>query len=176
MNNFPHAELTYYLRGIGFRIHNALKGGHEEKVYEEALILVLDKEDIAYHGQPQFTICYKGKQIGEYYPDLTFENHLVLGELKAAPKIENQHKAQVLSYMAVTNAELGFIMNFGASSLQTERLPNFLRDRPSVQWQPKTPENILYPELTNRVLESCHIVHHELGPGFLSQIYRRAVR
>jgi hypothetical protein len=54
MNNFPHGELTYYLRGIGFRIHNALKGGHAEQIYEEAVVWILDKENIPDCRQPQF--------------------------------------------------------------------------------------------------------------------------
>jgi len=176
MNAFPHGGLTYYLRGIGFRIHNALKGGHEEKVYEEAVVWMLEKENFPYRRQPRFSVNYKDKQIGEYYPDLTFADDRVIVDLKAAPKIEALHKAQVLSYLAVTGAELGFVMNFGTARFQTERLPNFLKERKAVQWQQSFSANILYPELTNQVLASIYTVHHELGPGFLSQLYRRATR
>lgn len=176
MNTFPHGELTYYLRGIGFRVHNALKGGHEEKVYEEALVWILEKEKIAYRRQPKFRIDYKGKQVGEYYPDLTFAADRLIVDLKATPTIEPLHKAQMLSYLAVTEAELGFVMNFGTSHLATERLPNFLNQRKSPPWFQDVPENILYPALTNRVLECVHAVHRTLGPGFLSQVYRRATR
>lgn len=176
MNNFPHGKLTYYLRGIGFRIHNALKGGHAEQIYEEAVVWILDKENIPYSRQPKFLVDYKKQQIGEYYPDLTFAGHKVIVDLKAAAQIEPLHKAQVLSYTAVSGAELGFIMNFGAASFQTERLPNFLQERKPIQWHQTLPTNILYPKLTNHILGSLYTVHHALGPGFLSQLYRRATR
>jgi len=176
MTEFLHGELTYYLRGVGFRVHSALKGGHAEKVYEDALVWTLEKAKIVYQRQPQYIIMYKGKQIGEYYPDLVFANGSVIVDLKATAQIEAGHKAQVLAYMAVASAELGFIMNFGAAALQTERLPNFMQARKPLAWQAPMPDDILWPELTNRVIESLHIVQHELGPGFLSQVYRRAAR
>lgn len=103
-------------------------------------------------------------------------NGKVALDLKAAPAIESLHKAQMISYLAVTGADLGIVMNFGAVSLQTERLPNFLNLRKPLQWTPSISEAHLLPELSNRVLFTLHIVHHELGPGFLHQIYRRATR
>ncbi|MCL4862086.1 MAG: GxxExxY protein [Caldilineaceae bacterium] len=176
MSDMHHRELTYYLRGLGFRIHNALKGGHEESVYEQALAWSLARDKTPFLRQSQHRIDYKGKQVGEYYTDFMLADGKVLVECKAAPEITPQHKAQVLSYMAVTKAELGFIMNFGAPSLQTERLPNFLDRRKPLEWQTATPVDQLFPKLTNQVLKSLYTVHHELGPGFLSQVYRRATR
>ena len=82
----------------------------------------------------------------------------------------------MLSYLGVTGAELGFLMNFGASSLQTDRLPNFLHDRKPLPWQSTTPSDILFPELTNHILQCLHTVQFTLGPGFLHQLYRRATR
>lgn len=176
MTDFSHGDLTYYLRGIGFRIHNALKTGHEEDVYEQAMVWALARDKVPFRQQVQYRIDYKGKQVGEYYPDLVLADGKVIVDFKATPEITSQHKAQVLSYLAVTHAELGLIMNFGGASLQTERLPNFLHKRKPLTWRAEAPVDNSYPHLTNQVLETLHIVHHELGPGFLSQIYRRATR
>lgn len=176
MTNFLHGELTFYLRGAGFRLHNALRGGHEEKVYEDGLAWIFDREKITYWRQKQYVINYRGKQVGEYYPDFVFSNGKVVMDLKASPEINNLHKAQMISYLAVTGAELGFIMNFGTVSMQTERLPNFLNLRKPFAWKPTISTSNLFPEITNQVLHTLHIVHHELGPGFLHQVYRRASR
>jgi GxxExxY protein len=176
MTTFLHGEVTYYLRGIGFRVHNALKGGHKEAVYERAVLWVLDKDNVPYESQKKFIITYKGKPVGTYYPDLMLTDGKVLVDFKAAPAIMPLHKGQVISYLGVTGAELGFLMNFGANALQTERLPNFLSERRPLPWQPLTRTDILFPELTNQILASLHTVHHTLGIGFLHQIYRRATR
>ncbi len=97
-------------------------------------------------------------------------------ELKVSSAIEPIHKAQAISYLKVTNADLAIVVNFGGASLEDERLPNFLRDKhPEFAWQaqPAT-EGLLHPDLTDTILRACHRVHFTLGPGFFHQVYRRA--
>lgn len=54
------------------------------------------------------------------------------------PAIEPVHKAQAISYLKVTDADLAIVVNYGDASLVDERLPNFLRDRhPEFSWQPR---------------------------------------
>lgn len=173
--NFFHSDLAHDLRGISLCVHSALKGGHPKKVYAEAVTWLLEKKQIPYLRQPQYTIAYKGKQVGKYYPDIMLAAGKVLVDFKVVHQIEARHRAQVLSHLAVTGAELGFILNFDADMLQMERLPNFLEKHKPLVWQPTIPRDILFPELTNRVVEALYIVHHELGPGFLPPIYRRAL-
>jgi len=173
---FIFGDLTYYLRGVGFRIHNTLKGGHSENAYEQALTWVLENDGVEFWLQRRYTIEYRERQIGEYYPDFMLADGKVVLELKATSEIMPLYKAQVLSYMAVTKADLGFIMNFGGSSLETERLPNFLANRQSFQWNQSIRDDMIYSELADRLLNLLHLIHHQLGPGFLSQVYRRATR
>lgn len=176
MTELLHGELTYYLRGVGFHVHNTLKGGHREAVYEEAVVWMLDRDKVPYQRQPTYTVFYKGKPVGKYRPDMMLADGKVMLDFKVAPQIDATHKAQALSYLAVTGAELGVLMNFGASSLQIERLPNYLHDRQAPAWQPKLSPDILFPELTNQVMKTLHLVRHELGTGFLHRVYRRATR
>ena len=114
--------------------------------------------------------------MGLYIPDLRIDGLKVILELKVAPAITSLHKAQALSYLKVTNADLALVANFGAPSLEVARLPNFLRERqPEFAWQPRElGPDLLYPELTAALYEALHRVHFTLGPGFLHQIYRRA--
>jgi GxxExxY protein len=100
----------------------------------------------------------------------------IILELKVAAAITGLHEAQALSYLKVTDADLALVANFGAPSLEAERMPNFLPERrPEFAWQPqgRTPER-LYPELCAALYEALHRVHFALGPGFLHQVYRRA--
>jgi len=178
MTELLHAELTYQLRGLGFRIHNELRGGHEEAVYETALAYAMAAADIPFVQQPVFRIDYRNQQVGEYRPDFLVNERKVLLELKAAPVIEALHKAQAISYLAVTGADLGLIMNFGAPSMQFERIPNFLGQRVmEVGTSPISGgDDLLYPDLCNGVVNAMMHVHSSLGPGFLHQVYRRAAR
>ncbi len=175
MATLLHADLTYYLRGIGFKIHNALGAGHCEVDYENALVYQFERDGIEFIQQPLYTMCYRNKQIGLYRPDFTLATGKVQLDLKATPAITPLHKAQVLSYLAVTDAELGFIMNFGAASMEYVRLPNYLQKR-KVQSHAPPPTGLLHVELTTPILQALHTVHTTLGPGFLHQCYRRATR
>ena len=176
MTQLLHKELTYYLRGLGFRIHKALGGGHPEKYYETAVVAGLEADHIPFLHQHTYWITYRNQQIGQYRPDFTLADGAVQLDLKATPQITSLHKAQLLSYLAVTSAELGFIMNFGAKSMQYERLPNFLSGRQRSRVQRPLDPKLLYPELTKQVLDALYTVHFAIGPGFWHKVYRRATR
>ncbi len=100
----------------------------------------------------------------------------MLLELKVALAILPVHKAQAISYLKVTDADLAIVVNYGGPSLEDERLPNFLRDKqPEFLWQPRPiGPGLLYPDLVNGIQRACHCVHFTLGQGFFHQVYRRA--
>jgi GxxExxY protein len=174
MSELIYAEFVYYLQGLGFRIHNALKGGHDESDYEEAVVWLLDADNVPFQQQPLCHVTYKGQQVGAYRPDLIVGEGPLLLELKAVPDILPIHQAQALSYLAVTRLRLALIMNFGGASMQYKRLPNFLEKRQPFRWLAGPAVDLLYPELTNTLLATLHEVHYTLGSGFLHQVYRRA--
>ena len=176
MTKLLYADLTYKLRGAGFHVHNALGGGHDEADYEKALVYALECEAIPCQQQRTYRVDYRDQQVGEYRPDLVFADGKLLLDLKATLEIEAVHKAQMISYLAVTNAELGLVMNFGAPLLQVERLPNFLADRPRQSAKVVLPADLPQIALVQRILETLTAVYHGLGPGFIHQVYRRATR
>ncbi len=61
-----HADLTYYLRGVGFKIHKQLRGGHNEIDYENALVAALEKDSVSFLHQPVYRVEYRNQQVGEY--------------------------------------------------------------------------------------------------------------
>ncbi len=172
-----HADLTYQVRGILFKVHNELGPLLEERLYRDAIGLELKKTGLSYEVEKGFEVLYEGARVGLYYVDVWIEQGKVLLELKVADTIDDIHKAQAISYLKVTDADLAMVVNFGTASLEVERLPNFLRERQPAefQWQPQTDrKDLLYPELTDKIRRACYRVHFVLGPGFLHQIYRRA--
>ena len=177
MTELIHAELSYAVRGVMIHVYNALGPMLKEDYYEQAIAIGLDKCNIRCETQKSFDVCYESQQVGLYFVDVWVEHGQLLLELKVSPTIMPLHRAQAISYLKVTNADVALVANFGGASLQIERFPNFVRDRQAVfEWRPAPAMgNWLYPDLTDTVLRSCHRVHFTLGPGFLHQIYRRAV-
>lgn len=174
MTDLLYAELTYYLRGAAFKVHNELGCGLAESAYETALAYLFAADQVPFLRQPIYYVYYDGRQVGEYRPDFMLADGGLSIDLKSAPTILPLHKAQVLSYLAVTGAALGLVMNFGASSMQIARLPNFLAERRAPSHTPTIPQGLLKTETGRRLVNVLSKVHHTLGPGFLHQVYRRA--
>jgi GxxExxY protein len=178
MTKLLHADLSYQVRGVLFHVFNTLGPLLKEAYYRDAVALGLRKRGIACDVEQGFEVAYKGERVGLYYVDVWIEQGKILLELKVAPTFAPLHKAQAISYLKVTDADLAMLVNYGEKSLKIERLPNFVRQTPPKHFvwrQPPVNPQWLYPELVNSIQHACFRVHFTLGSGFLNQIYRRAV-
>jgi GxxExxY protein len=176
MAKLVHPELSYQVRGVLLDVYNNLGPLLKEEYYRDAIILGLEKRGIACESEKRFEVYYEDERVGLYYVDVWIEGGKILLELKVAPAIEPLQKAQAISYLKVTDADLAIVANYGSPSLEDERLPNFLRNKkPDFVWEPRSVvQGLLYPDLVNDIQRACHRVHFVLGPGFLHQVYRRA--
>ena len=172
-----HAKLTYAIRGVLFDVGNHLGAQLPEADFQQAVSIDLAKRGIAHELEKEFRVLYRGEPVGHYFCDLWVEDKVVV-ELKVAPEITNRHRAQTLSYVRVTGADVGLLAAFGGR-VRIERYANFFaHNRPAFAWQSRVSEDetLLCPELVGQAYECLRRVHYELGPGFLHPIYRNASR
>jgi GxxExxY protein len=176
MTEIIHKELSYAVRGVLFDVHNQLGPLLPEKFYQEAVAIGLEAKGIACETEKPFAMHYCGVEVGRYFVDVWVEAGKLLLELKVAPEILPIHRAQAISYLKVTDADLAVVVNFGEAGLIDERLPNYVRNKPfSFSWHPQSVWlDIPDKELSNVLLKALHRVHFYLGPGFFHQVYRRA--
>ena len=176
MIKLVHPELSYQVRGVLFDVYNALGPMLKEEYYRDAVIIGMERRGITCEPEKGFEVYYECERVGLYYVDVWVDDGKMLLEIKVAPTIEPIHKAQAISYLRVTDADLAIVVNYGGPSLDDERLPNFVRDKRSeFVWQPQpVAQGLLYPDLVNAIQRACHRVHFTLGPGFFHQVYRRA--
>lgn len=123
MNNEKifHKELSYKIIGVAMQVHRELGFGFLEKVYENAMMVLLRKEMINSVQQAAITVHFMGVVVGEYYADILADDRIIL-ELKSLEKITDAHKAQALNYLKATGKKLAIILNFGKDRLEYERL------------------------------------------------------
>jgi GxxExxY protein len=107
-----HEEITSAIIAAYYDVYNTLGYGFLEKVYENALILELQKRGLTAEQQLPIKVYYEGQVVGEYFADLLV-NSLVILELKAAEQIIKAHEAQLVNYLKATDHEVGLILNFG---------------------------------------------------------------
>ena len=111
-------ELTSKIIGSAIEVHKKLGPGLLEKTYEECLCIELEERGILFERQVMLPILYKNKEIKDAYRiDIIIENEIIL-ELKTVERIENIHRAQLLTYMKLSDKKLGLIINFNVELLK----------------------------------------------------------
>ena len=111
--NILFKEECYQIYNAIFEVHNCLGCGFLESVYQEALEIEFNRLNIPFESQKMIQINYKDKILAQYYKaDIVCYNKILL-EIKAVSKINNQHKAQLMNYLAATKIKLGLLVNFG---------------------------------------------------------------
>ena len=92
-----YKELSYKIIGLAMEVHNKLGYGFLEKVYENALLILLRREDIEAKQQAPIKVYFEGEVVGDYFADILVEDKIIL-EIKALDKIIDVHIAQTLNY------------------------------------------------------------------------------
>ena len=114
-------ELCDVIRETSFALHQYLRHGHLEKVYENGLAHRLRKAQLKVEQQyPLKVYDEDGSVLGEYFADLFVESKLIV-ELKACKSLATEHIAQLLGYLRACNIEHGLLVNFGAPKLQIRK-------------------------------------------------------
>lgn len=104
-------------------VYNGLGYGFLEKVYENSMMVLFEREKIPARQQAGIPVYFEQRVVGEYIADIIVEDKIIV-EIKSASDIANAHRAQVLNYLKATNMRLGMIINFGKKRLDYERLAN----------------------------------------------------
>lgn len=107
-----HSDLTDKIIRAYYNVYNALGYGFLEKVYENAMMIELEKLNISSQRQFPINVYYENKLVGEYYADILVEGQIIL-ELKAAESLSEQHEFQLINYLKATELEIGLLFNFG---------------------------------------------------------------
>ena len=118
-----YADLSYEIMNAVFEVHNQLGPGFTENIYERALMVELEKRNLAYEAQKEIEIVYKGQKLGKYRLDILVEGKIIL-ELKAVASLNDLFRQQLLSYLRATQLRLGILINFGEERVQYTRVTN----------------------------------------------------
>ena len=125
MNTDPHngdiLKLCDVIRETSFAIHNYLRNGHRESIYETALANRLRKLGIKVEQQQAVAVYDEdGTLLGTLKTDLLIDSRLIC-EIKSVRVLVDEHIAQLLGYLRASRIEHGLLINFGASRLQIKK-------------------------------------------------------
>lgn len=112
---FLYKDESYAIRGAIFEVYNQIGCGFLESVYQECLQREFRIRKIPFISQPEIPITYKGDLLSlTFHPDFICFEEIII-ELKAVKSLCDEHRAQLLNYLRVSNLKLGLLINFGNS-------------------------------------------------------------
>jgi GxxExxY protein len=110
-------KITEIIIGCAIEVHKHLGPGLLESTYEACLCYELIKAGIHVQRQVPMPLIYKEIRLEQGYRiDMLVENCIVL-EIKMVEAIADVHTAQTLTYLKLSGAKVGLIINFNVLKL-----------------------------------------------------------
>ncbi|MBN2293273.1 MAG: GxxExxY protein [Pirellulales bacterium] len=113
-------ELTERIIGCAFRVYNKMSFGYLESVYENCLLIELQKAGISAESQKQITVYYDDLPVGEFVADIVVEDQIIV-ELKSDKNLTTVHEVQLVNYLTATRKDVGLLLNFGPTKVEVKR-------------------------------------------------------
>jgi GxxExxY protein len=114
----PAPDLTEKIIGAAIEVHKAIGPGLLESVYEQCLCRELDLRGLRFQRQATVPLQYKGIKLASACRlDLFIEDKVVV-EIKSIDELDAVHSAQLLTYLRLTGAPVGLLINFNVAKLK----------------------------------------------------------
>lgn len=107
-----HKNITDQIIKAFYNVYNKLGYGFLERVYENAMLIELNKFGLTCEKQKAIAVYYYEEVVGNYFADIIV-NNCVIVELKACESIHEEHELQIINYLKATEMEVALLLNFG---------------------------------------------------------------
>lgn len=115
-----YKDLSYKIVGCFYKVYNTLGPGHKEDIYQKALKIEFNNQDVKYISKKRLKIEYRGEVVGIYEPDFIIENKIIV-ELKSVLHMPKVYEKQLYHYLKGSNYKLGYIVNLGSEEIDIRR-------------------------------------------------------
>ncbi len=107
-----YRELSGEIIGAAIEVHRELGPGLLESIYEHCLAKEFTARGLNFLRQHPVPVRYKGEKLDMGFKlDLWVEQQIII-EIKAVEILHDLHRAQMLSYLQLTDCRLGLLINF----------------------------------------------------------------
>lgn len=117
---YLYKDLTYKIRGAFYEVYNTLGPGFKEEVYHRALAKEFQLNEVPCREKVRLSVHYKGETVGIYEPDFIVDDKVIV-EIKSLINMPSVFETQLFYYLKGTDYRLGFLVNFGATTLDIRR-------------------------------------------------------
>jgi GxxExxY protein len=108
--NFLSSKIIH----AAINVHQELGPGLLESVYQACMLKEFRDMEVEVVAELPVPVMYKGELMSHegFRMDLLVEDRIIV-ELKSVEAVQPVHKKQLLTYLRLTNKELGLLINFG---------------------------------------------------------------
>jgi GxxExxY protein len=104
--------------GCAIAVHRTLGPGFLESIYRKAMCVELELRNLAYEQEFPVRVKYRDVEITGQRIDLIIEG-LIIVELNAVTRLDEVHRAQLISYLRTTGLRGGLLVNFRVPVLRS---------------------------------------------------------
>ena len=110
-------RITENIIGAAIEVHKFLGPGLLESVYEICLLEELEQRGLKVQQQVRLPLYYKGQLTKKFFViDVLIEDEVIL-ELKAVDRMLPVYEHQLMTYLKLTQKNLGLLINFNVPRL-----------------------------------------------------------
>ncbi len=113
-----YQELSTKIIGAAIEVHRELGPGLLESIHEDRLVDERIRNGLKVESKVEVPVHYKGRELGRKMRIDLWVDRRVIVEGNAIEFVLDAHKAQLLTYMKLTGAKLGLLINFNEALLK----------------------------------------------------------
>ena len=99
------------VRALAEQIYSQLGAGYSERVYHNAMEVLLRREGIPYESERIVPIPFEGHVIGNLRADIIINNEIVL-EFKAIKTLNDAAELQAHNYLNLMSLKTAYLINY----------------------------------------------------------------
>lgn len=107
-----YEEKTNKIIQAFYKVYNTLGYGFLERVYQNALLIELEKTGLQWESEKPVKVYYEGVLVGDYRVDILVDDCILI-ENKAGEVLVEANELQLVNYLKATEIEIGILLNFG---------------------------------------------------------------
>ena len=116
--SFELDEITGAIIDSAIQVHRVLGPGLLESVYELVLARALTNQSFKIEREKSISFEYEGMFFANAFRIDLLVDERVIVEIKSVERLAPVHSKQLLTYLRLTNLQVGLLLNFGAATLK----------------------------------------------------------
>ena len=117
-----YSHEAYEIIGKCMEVHSELGHGFLEIVYKDALEKVFAEDGIFFEREKKYIVEFRNEVLKHFfYADFVILDKIIL-EVKCVSYVTDEHIAQCINYLKVSDNRLALLVNFGRGKLEYKRI------------------------------------------------------